>query len=162
MTIRNLFLLAALPAALALVGCGPTTNTSSPGKTDITTAKETGNPAKPTEVVKTGEMDESVKIEGAPAITPTVKQEGTEDVKLSLKRGKDLKADVDVSAKSSDPKVKVEVPTAKVPASGDGKFLVKVMPAADAAVDSETTITVEAKGPKGDAKVEFKVKVGKK
>ena len=162
MTIRKLFLAATLPAALTLVGCGPTPSTGGGTKTEVTKAKETGDPAHPTKAEKVGEVDEKVEFQTVVGSPFGVKQEATRDVTLGLNRGKDLKADLEASAKSSDDKVKVEIPSPKLPAAGDGKILVKVTPAANAAADTEATITVEVKGGKTPAKQEFKVKIEKK
>ena len=150
MTLRKLLLTAALPLAFALVGCGPTTTTGGT-QTKITDAK--GN---------TVTVDEKLSINTPVGFVSPVgmKQGESKQLEFSLGRGKDLKDDVELMVDSPD-KVKVDVPK-MVPASGDGKFSVKVTVMDEAAV-AEHPIKLTAKTSKGTPAVsEFKVKVDKK
>ncbi len=150
MTLRKLLLTAALPLAFALVGCGPTTTTGGT-VTKVTDAK--GNQVT---------MDEKLSINSPVGfVSPFgLKQGESKQLDFNLSRGKDLKDDVELSVDAPD-KVKVEMPKT-VPASGDGKFTVKVTVMDDAAV-AEHSIKLTAKSGKGTpATSEFKVKVDKK
>lgn len=148
MTLRKLLLTAALPFTFALIGCGPTTTTGGT-TTKVTDAK--GN---------TVTVDEKLSISGPVGSPYAMKQGESKQLEFSLTRGKDLKDDVELHVDGAD-KVKVEVPKT-VPASGDGKFMVKVIVPDDAAV-AEHAIKLTAKTSKGTpATAEFKVKVDKK
>ena len=150
MTLRKLLLTAALPLTFTLIGCGPTTTTGGTA-TKVTDAK--GN---------TVTVDEKLNINSPVGfVSPFgMKQGESKQLEFSLSRGKDLKDDVELMVDSPD-KVKVEAPKT-VPASGDGKFSVKVTVMDDAAV-AEHAIKLTAKTSKGTpATAEFKVKVDKK
>lgn len=151
MTLRNLLLVAALPVAFAMIGCGPTANS---GGTQTKATDSKGN---------TVTVDEKLKIDSPVGfVSPVAMKQGeTKPFEFSLSRGKDLKDDVTLTAEAADNKVKVEVPKS-VPASSDGKFTVKVMVLDDAAV-AEHEVKLTAKSGKGDpATSTFKVKVDKK
>jgi uncharacterized membrane protein len=150
MTLRKLLLGTALPVGFALAGCGPTTTTGGT-TTKVTDAK--GN---------TVTVDEKLSVNGPVGSPYTMKQGESKQLEFSLTRGKDLKDDVELHVEGADKdKVKVEVPKS-VPASGDGKFTVKVIVPDDAAV-AEHSVKLTAKTSKGPAATaEFKVKVDKK
>lgn len=150
MRLRTLAAVIILPAALTLVGCGPTAVTGGT-QSKVTDAK--GNEVK---------VDESLKVNAPVTVGPyTLKQGETKKLDFTLTRGKDLKDDVELSVEAPE-KVKVEMDPKKVPASSDGKFTVTVSAAEDAAV-AEHTVKLSAKTGKGNPAVtEFKVKVDKK
>jgi hypothetical protein len=148
MNLRKLILATALPAALVLVGCGPTTST---GGTQNKTTDAKGNE-------KT--VNEKVEIKGPPGSPYGIKQGESKNLDFSLDRGSDLKDDVQLTVEKPE-KLMVEAPKT-VPAAGDGKFVVKVSAADDTPV-AEHTVKITAKTGKGNPAVaEFKVKVDKK
>lgn len=152
MKVRHLFLAAALPAAIVLVGCGPTTSGTGGTKTEVTKADSS----------KTT-VDESFKISGPPGSPYGIKQGETKSLEFKVDKAKDMHSDVEVTVESPDKdKVTVEAVPAKVPASGDGKFAIKVTAKDDAPL-GEHTVKLSAKSDKGNPVVaDFKVKVDKK
>jgi uncharacterized membrane protein len=149
MKARHLFLAAALPAALLLIGCGPTTSGSGGTKSEVT--KPDGSTTK---------VDESFKISGTGPYM--LKQGETKSFEFKVDRGADMKSDVAITVDAGDSKLKVEAVPAKVPASGDGKFAIKVTAPDDAAV-AEHTVKMSGKSDKGNpVDATFKVKVDKK
>jgi hypothetical protein len=148
MRIRTLLWAAALPAALFLVGCGPTTSGTGGTKTEV---------SKPDGTKTT--LDESFKITGMGPYS--LKQGESKSFEFKVEKGKDMKSDVDIAVEGAD-KLKVEAVPAKVPASGDGKFAIKITAPDDTAV-AEHTIKMTGKSDKGSpVDATFKVKVDKK
>ncbi len=148
MRIRTLLWAVALPAAITLVGCGPTTST---GGTKTTTTDAKGNE-------KT--VDEKVEIKGPVGSPYGIKQGESKNLEFSISRGKDLKDDIELTVEKPD-KLTVEAPKT-LPASGDGKFVVKVAAGDDTPV-AEHDVKITAKSGKGNPSVAtFKVKVDKK
>jgi len=96
----------------------------------------------------------------APALSTTLKQGDTTEVKLTIERGKDFKDDVTLKFEG-DKGLKVE-PAEKVVKAGDpDEVAVKVMAEKDAPVgDAKVTVTGMPKGGSTVA-VDFKVKVEK-
>ena len=136
MRIRNLFLAAILPAAIALVGCGPTSNTGgTPKSTD---------PAKATD--KAGKF----QLEGPSGIMPYgVKQGETKEYTVTVKRDGDFKQDVVLSFEGPK-ELGVEMADKKVAASTEGRGVFKVK-VDDKAPVGEHTIKVMGKPEKGDS-----------
>ncbi len=148
MTLRKLLLTAALPIAFTMIGCGPTTTT---GGTQTKVSDARGN---------TVTVDEKVEIKGPVGSPYGIKQGESKNLDFSVSRGKDLKDDVELTVEKPD-KLMVDVPKS-APASGDGKFVVKVSAAEDTPV-AEHTVKITGKTSKGNVTVaEFKVKVDKK
>jgi len=148
MKVRHLFLAAALPAALVLIGCGP----SSPsGGTKSTATDEKGN---------TKTVDKSVKVIGPNAAEiRVIKQGEKKSFDFTLERGADLKADVALEVTSSSDKVKVVEAPKGVAAADKGEFKVTLEAAKDAAL-GDVTIKATAKpkeGPPASVDVTFKV-----
>jgi uncharacterized membrane protein len=148
MKVRHLFLAAALPAALVLIGCGPTTSGSGGTKSEVT--KPDGSTTK---------VDESFKISGVGPYS--LKQGESKSFDFKVERGAEMKSDVTITVEGAD-KLKVEAVPAKVLAKDDGKFAIKVTAPDDTAV-AEHTIKMSGKSDKGNpVDATFKVKVDKK
>lgn len=167
MRIRHLFLAAALPAALVLIGCGPTSPTGG-GGTGKETTKETtkttgpGETTKSTEVKPVDNKDNTFKIDASKVgLAPGLKQGESKTYDVMISKEKNFKEDVDLSATAPE-KLTVEFNPKKVDAAHDGKVQMTVKAADDTPV-GEHTVKVTAKPAKGETtSVDIKFKVDKK
>src|SRR5262245_29070811 len=129
----------------ALVGC----NTSPPGGSGG--SRGTGGSA--------GSTSHSAMFDiHAPALSTTLKQGETEEVKLTVKRGRDFKDDV--TLKIEAPKgLKVDPSSVMVKSSDKEEVAVKVTAEKDATVGDHTVKVTGTPGSGSATSVEFKVKV---
>jgi hypothetical protein len=104
--------------------------------------------------------DNSFKLHG-PALATAVHQGKTENVKMSVKGGKDFKSDVAVSAEKVPTGLKVELKPATVKAGESGDFVAEVTATADATV-GEHKFTVKGTPTAGSpTTVDVTIKVEK-
>lgn len=153
MKVRDLFLAAALPAALVLIGCGPTSNTGG-GGTHKDTAHDSSHDSG-----KGDDKADKFTLEGPAGIQPYgLKQGESKTYDIKVNKGKEFKEDVTLSFEGPK-ELEVTMTDKKVAKSTDGKaqFTVK---AADKAPVGEHTIKVTGKpesGPSTSLELKFKV-----
>jgi len=142
--------LAAL-AAIVVVGCnkspegGHTTNS---GSTNSSTNSSTSG-------------EKATFTLHAPTLTTTIKQDNSQSVDLTVKRGKDFKEGVKLSATSPSDKIKAEFNKDKVAASDPDDVALKITVAKDAPL-GESVIKVTGTPDSGTAtSVDVKVNVEK-
>lgn len=147
MRIRNLLFAATLPAAIALVGCGPSSPT---GGTKVTVTNKEG---------ETKTVNATFELKGPPDVLGyKINQGETKTFEIEVSKDPAFKQDISLSVDSPKP-LEVKIPE-KFAATESGKFKMEVTAAVDTPVgEHEVKITGKPSGEGKATTLVMKMKV---